>query len=111
MIIGHPLTRGCCDGGVVIRCTVDLGLQYTVEHKDDPMRTSWQDFGFDSAYAAAGVIGKRPEHCVADPSRVTIEGLETSGHHDWIQCTSCNDMIYMPTCTIPRERFLCRRCR
>lgn len=103
-----------CDGGVVIRCYVDVGRQYTVQDVNDPMRTSWQDHGFDSAFAAAGVIGKRPEFCISDPRRVRIDGLECSGNDGWMKCVKCSDMVYSPLAgNVPKRKrkFRCRSCK
>ena len=34
---------------------------------NDPMRKTWHEHGFDSAWSPEGVNGKREEHCVRDP--------------------------------------------
>eukprot|EP00041_Stephanoeca_diplocostata_P009909 m.156654 g.156654 ORF g.156654 m.156654 type:complete len:380 (-) comp17946_c0_seq1:812-1951(-) len=100
-----------CDGGVVIQCTVDIGKQYTLDDKSNPMRKTWQDHGYDSAYAAAGVIGKRPEFCISDPRRIKIVGLACAGHEGWMVCIKCKDMIYSPKTQIPQHKYRCKGCR
>jgi len=100
-----------CDGGVVIKCTVDIGRQFTLGDRNDPMRTAWQEHGYDSAFAGEGVIGKRPEFCIADPGRITIVGLECWGHDGWRVCVGCKDMIYSPKSKKSVRKFRCSRCR
>ena len=37
----------------------------------------WKEMGYDSAWAAAGIIGEREENCIKDPRppRVTIQNV------------------------------------
>lgn len=57
--------------GVILKLHVDLG-RCKVLQKNDPMMKSWQHNGYDSAYAAAGVIGQEEENCIKDPVAITI---------------------------------------
>ena len=59
------------DGGV-FQLRVDLGRCYTVRSGDRGERKGWAERGYDSAWAAAGIIGAREENCVRDPARVGI---------------------------------------
>ena len=44
-------------------------------------KANWQDMGYDSAWAAEGIIGNREEQCINDPRppRVVIQDI-TLGH-------------------------------
>lgn len=57
------------EGGVLI-LEVDLGRCYRVRSNEPTERTAWASLGYDSAWAAVGVIGKREENCVRDPARI-----------------------------------------
>lgn len=59
--------RGC-----ILELKVDLGRMYTLNHPDDPLKTKWQAHNYDSCFSAAGLIGVREEHCVAEASRVKV---------------------------------------
>ena len=59
------------DGGV-FQLRVDLGRCYTVRSGDRGERKGWAERGYDSAWAAEGIIGAREENCVRDPARVGI---------------------------------------
>eukprot|EP00037_Helgoeca_nana_P010311 m.90527 g.90527 ORF g.90527 m.90527 type:complete len:100 (+) comp20131_c0_seq2:5320-5619(+) len=85
--------------------------RFSLEDVSDSMRTMWQNHGYDSAFAAAGVIGRRPEFCISDPRRIKIVGLECSGHAGWLVCVECTDMIYTPKTHISKRKFRCRECR
>jgi hypothetical protein len=61
--------------GAVLQLHLDLGRCYSVSSRDDPYIRTWQDQGYDSAYAAAGVIGNREEHCIKDPSRIRVTNV------------------------------------
>jgi len=64
------------NAGAIFRLQVDLGRCYTVTEKHDPLRRTWGDQGFDSAWSKAGLIGVREENCVKDPARrVKIEDV------------------------------------
>lgn len=95
----------------MIRCFVDVGMQYTVKSKNDPLRTEWYKHGYDSAFAAAGVIGARPEFCISDPKRVIVDGLECTGNDGWMLCVGCSNMVYAPTTKVSKKKFRCRDCR
>jgi len=59
-------------GGIIFELRVDLGNCKTLE-KDDPMMKTWQDNGFDSAWAPKGANTRGlEENCVKDPSRIKI---------------------------------------
>jgi hypothetical protein len=59
------------EGGVLI-LEVDLGRCYRVRSNEQTERTAWASLGYDSAWAAVGVIGKREENCVRDPARIRL---------------------------------------
>jgi hypothetical protein len=67
--------------GGVFELEVDLGRCCTVRSAAGPRkatraeRTSWASQGYDSAWAAAGVIGEMEENCVRDPARIRITNL------------------------------------
>ena len=48
---------------------------------NDSNKAKWQEMGYDSAWAAAGIIGEREENCIKDPHppRVVIQHI-TLGH-------------------------------
>ena len=58
--------------GIIFELRIDLGNCKTLE-KDDPMMKTWQDNGYDSAWAPKGAnnLGLE-ENCVKDPSRIQI---------------------------------------
>jgi hypothetical protein len=59
-------------GGIIFELRVNLGNCKTLE-KDDPMMKTWQDNGFDSAWAPKGANTRGlEENCVKDPSRIKI---------------------------------------
>ncbi|EOD39072.1 hypothetical protein EMIHUDRAFT_223954 [Emiliania huxleyi CCMP1516] len=61
-------------GGVLV-LEVALGRCYRVRSNSQGERTSWAARGYDSAWAAEGVIGIREEHCVRDPARIRITNV------------------------------------
>lgn len=68
---GKPANPNPAAGGV-IQLQVDLGRCYTVRSNDRAERMGWAERGYDSAWAAAGIIGEREEHCVRDPARIRV---------------------------------------
>ncbi len=66
-----------CDGpqgGIVFQLSVDLGRCKTLE-ENDPMMTTWQQHGYDSAWAPTGAGGRGAgleENCIKDPKRIKI---------------------------------------
>ena len=71
--------RNPCQGAI-FELRVQLGRCYTVT-VNDSNRTKWQEMGYDSAWAAEGIIGEREENCIKDPRppRVTIQNISL-GH-------------------------------
>jgi len=71
--------RNPCQGAI-FELRVQLGRCYNVT-VDDSNRTKWQEMGYDSAWAAQGIIGEREENCIKDPRppRVVIQNI-TLGH-------------------------------
>ena len=63
--------------GAIFELQVHLGRCYRVTSRDDSNRTKWQEMGYDSAWAAEGIIGEREENCIKDPRppRVTIKNV------------------------------------
>jgi hypothetical protein len=61
--------------GAVLQLHLDLGKCYHVKSRSDPMITNWQQHGYDSAFAAAGVIGEREEHCIKDAQRIRVTNV------------------------------------
>jgi hypothetical protein len=66
--------------GAIFELKVQLGNCYRVSSNDSNM-AKWQQMGYDSAWAAAGIIGEREENCIKDPRppRVVIQHI-TLGH-------------------------------
>jgi len=66
--------------GAIFDLQVQLGKCYRVSSNDSNM-AKWQEMGYDSAWAAAGIIGEREENCIKDPRppRVVIQHI-TLGH-------------------------------
>ena len=66
-------------GGIVFELQVDLGKCKKLE-PDDPLMSTWQQNGYDSAWAPAdsGGIGLE-ENCIKDPGKVRIKQAFT-GH-------------------------------
>ena len=62
------------NAGAIFRLQVDLGRCYTVTDKNDPLRRTWADEGYDSAWSKAGLLGVREENCVKDPARCVWHG-------------------------------------
>jgi hypothetical protein len=56
--------------GGVFELEVNLGRCYTVRSNTPGERTGWASQGYDSAWAAAGIIGVMEENCVRDPARI-----------------------------------------
>ena len=57
--------------GAIFTLDVELGKCYKVTDPTDPMRTTWSDSGYDSAWAPPGVLDAqgREENCIKDPQR------------------------------------------
>lgn len=75
--------RNCAAGGV-LTLEVDLGRCYKVCSNERSERIAWASLGYDSAWAATGVIGEREENCVRDPARIRITDVvlgNTSAAH------------------------------
>jgi hypothetical protein len=68
--------RTPCKGAIfqLVQC-------YSVTDNSDRNKAKWQDMGYDSAWAAEGIIGEREENCIKDPRppRVVIQNI-TLGH-------------------------------
>jgi hypothetical protein len=66
--------------GAIFELRVELGLCYTVT-ANDRNQANLQNMGYDSAWAAEGIIGEREENCIKDPHppRVVIQNI-TLGH-------------------------------
>ena len=62
--------------GAIFELRVELGQCYTV-NANDSNRQNWQEMGYDSSWAAAGIIGEREEYCIKDPRppRVVIQHI------------------------------------
>lgn len=60
-------------GGVILKLLVALG-KCRVITPDDPGRRTWSRHGYDSAWAAPGVLSRRShgENCVHDPGRIDV---------------------------------------
>jgi hypothetical protein len=58
-------------GGCVLELKVDLGRCKELARRD-PMMQTWHQHSYDSAHSGDGINGEREEHCVRDPSRVTV---------------------------------------
>jgi hypothetical protein len=61
--------------GGVFQLEVDLGRCYTVRSNTRGERKGWASQGYDSAWAAAGIIGEMEENCVRDPARIRIRNV------------------------------------
>jgi hypothetical protein len=65
--------------GAVFELRVDLGECYTItaNDRDNGNLQTWQQMGYDSAWAAEGIIGEREENCIKDPRppRVVIKHI------------------------------------
>lgn len=59
-------------GGAVLKLKVNLGRCFIVRSDSHHQRVAWAANGYDSAWAAEGVIGEREENCVRDPARLQI---------------------------------------
>jgi len=63
------------DGGIIFQVRVDLGRCKTLTERD-PMMTTWQQNGYDSAWHPTGAINhpceKKEENCIKDSKRITI---------------------------------------
>ena len=62
------------EGGIVFQLAVDLGKCKTLK-ENDPMMTTWQQHGYDSAWAPTGAGGRGAgleENCMKDPKRIKI---------------------------------------
>ena len=62
------------EGGIVFQLAVDLGKCITLK-ENDPMMTTWQQHGYDSAWAPTGAGGRGAgleENCMKDPKRIKI---------------------------------------
>jgi len=60
------------DGGIVFEVQCDLGLCKTLMVAD-PMMQSWQDNGYDSAWAREGANHRdMTENCIKNPERISI---------------------------------------
>ena len=86
------------EGGIVFELAVDLGRCKILE-ENDPMMTTWQQHGYDSAYARTGAGGLSAlagiwrtllggagleEHCIKDPRRIAIKQA-IAGHTSQLQ--------------------------
>ena len=62
--------------GAIFEVQVQLGKCYRVSANDSNM-AKWQEMGYDSAWAAAGIFGEREENCIKDPRppRVMIKNV------------------------------------
>jgi hypothetical protein len=62
--------------GAIFELRVELGQCYTV-NANDSNRQNWQEMGYDSSWAAAGIMGEREEYCIKDPRppRVVIQHI------------------------------------
>ena len=61
--------------GAVLQLHLDPGKCYRVQSRQDPMMQTWQQQGYDSAFADAGVIGEREEHCIKDARRISVTNV------------------------------------
>eukprot|EP01043_Picozoa_sp_COSAG02_P073514 COSAG02_NODE_14327_length_1284_cov_1.107173_1_plen_235_part_10 len=61
--------------GGVFQLKVDLGHCYKVLDGSHGERKDWASRGYDSAWAAKGIIGVNEENCVSDPARIRITNI------------------------------------
>jgi hypothetical protein len=63
--------------GAIFEVQVQLGRCYKVTSDNDNNKAKWQEMGYDSAWAAAGIIGEHEENCIKDPRppRVIIQNV------------------------------------
>jgi hypothetical protein len=63
-------------GGIIFQLAVDLGNCKKLE-ENDPLMKTWQDHGYDSAWAPEGAGGRGgkglEENCVKDPAQIKIK--------------------------------------
>ena len=59
--------------GVIVKVRVRLGRKIVIDRQGHPLQKSWQRYGYDSAFAPAGAIGRREENCVLDPSKPHLD--------------------------------------
>ena len=61
---------------------VDLGKCKELG-KNDPLMTTWQENGFDSAWAAPGVVypNSESENCIKDAQRIKIKHATAGDSH------------------------------
>lgn len=78
--VSRDIHKAACyarDGGVILKLRVRLGRVCRIDRQGHPQQKSWHDDGFDSAWVPpdCGMVGSgREEHCVWDPSDITVVG-------------------------------------
>ena len=54
----------------LIQFEIDMGAVKKIDRQGHPLQKTWQNHGYDAAYAPPGAVGMRQENCIKDPSRV-----------------------------------------
>lgn len=72
----YPMDKNLpVDQRVVLRVTVNVGKVKKIDSQNHPMRMTWRDHGYDTAWCPPGcgmVSSGLEEDCVWDPKRITI---------------------------------------
>ncbi|XP_032812376.2 uncharacterized protein LOC116943556 [Petromyzon marinus] len=64
---------------VILKLEVDVGKVKKIDSQNHPLRLTWHDEGYDTAWVPAGcgmVTSQLEEDCVWDPERVKVIGIE-----------------------------------
>ncbi|XP_061420149.1 uncharacterized protein LOC133350138 [Lethenteron reissneri] len=64
---------------VILKLRVNVGRVKKIDGQDHPLRLTWHDEGYDTAWVPRGcgmVTSELEEDCVWDPERITVVGVE-----------------------------------
>ncbi|XP_078721219.1 uncharacterized protein LOC144937684 [Lampetra fluviatilis] len=85
---------------VILKLEVDVGKVKKIDSQGHPLRLTWHDEGYDTAWVPAGcgmVISHLEEDCVWDPERVKVIGIEEAPVG---QIATLREKIRMPSKTV-----------
>ncbi|XP_069802746.1 uncharacterized protein [Dendropsophus ebraccatus] len=63
---------------VVLKLSVRVGRVKKIDHQDHPLRLTWHEHGYDSAWVPAGcdmVASNLEEDCIYDPHRIRVKDV------------------------------------
>ena len=78
----YPVTGKRAQRLAVLKLQVHVGKVKEIHTIDHPMRRSWHQAGYDAAWIPANTTSGFEEHCIWDPTQITVLNIITADHNN-----------------------------